>query len=107
MDSLVAIHQLRDDEVHSNARKHVGVFAAEALLHNEKIDHLPRSQPSRFRQILKQSHGDVMRGRFRARPPQPLALAHVEFESSILWRFKRGDIHFAVSLRRMAVAHLE
>ena len=58
-------------------------------------------------QIVVEAHGHVVRGRFGARPFQVHVLAHDELKRADERSFERGDVHFAVALPGVAVAHFK
>ena len=78
-----------------------------SLRGRDEVDHLLNRRFGRDREIRIGGHGDIVSRRFRARPRKLLILAHRKLDASAKRRFERGLIHFAVSLRGVAVAHLE
>src|SRR6059058_4451856 len=58
-------------------------------------------------QVVVEAHGDVVRGRFRARPLEMHVLADDELKRADERSFKRGDVHFAVALARVPIAHFK
>src|SRR5580704_6648986 len=74
------------------------------LFGDEEIDHLADGEGGAGVQVIVEAHGDVVRGRFGARPLQVQVLAHDELKRADERSFERGDVHFAVALSGVAVA---
>ena len=91
-------------QIGGDARKHVGVVAREMLFGYQKIDHLADGERGAGIQVIVEAHGDVVRGRFGARPLQVQVLAHDELKRADERSFESGDVHFAVALAGVAVA---
>src|SRR6201999_1461678 len=104
MNAFVAVNQLRDVDVGGDAGQHIGVVTREALLRDQKIDHLAYSPLGRFGQIFVQAHGDEMRRRFCARPAQVHVFADDQLKSADQRRFKRRNVNLPIALTGVAVA---
>src|SRR5205807_6666983 len=76
-------------------------------LFDEEIDHLADRNLGRLIQVLVESHGDVVRRGFSARPQNMNIFAHNELERASQGSFECREMHLAVALARMAVADLE
>src|SRR6202158_5760132 len=74
------------------------------LFGDEEIDHLADGERGAGVQVIVEAHGDVVGGRFGARPFQMHVLAYDELKGADEGSFKSGDVHFAVALSGVAVA---
>ena len=107
VDALGAVHRLGDIEIDRHAAQRVGVFARKMFFGDQEIDGLAHGQNQGLRQVGVEPHGDPVGGRFPARPLQVHVLAHDELERADQRSLHGRDVHFAVALARVAVAHFE
>ena len=94
-------------KVRCQRAENVGLIAFHSFFGHKKIDHLARCESRGFIKIRMQSHGNVMRRRFGARPSEPLSLADRHLHGSTQRGLQCGNRHFAVTLHGMPIAHRE
>src|SRR3989454_918132 len=107
VDASLAVHELRDPQVHGVARQDVGVVAAQMLLAHQEIEHFIHGNLDGIFQVFVEPHGHEMRGRFGARPAEFHVLADQKLESPAQRSLKRGHADLPVALSRVSVADRE
>jgi hypothetical protein len=65
----VAVDELRDVDVHRDAREHVGFIAVQMLFLHEKFDHVAHRMLGGFLEILAEAYGNAVLGRLAAELP--------------------------------------
>ena len=68
MDADIAIHKLRDIDIHGNTGEHVGFVPVQVLFIDKEIDHVADGKCGCFLQIWAEAHADIAGWSFRARP---------------------------------------
>src|SRR5215467_1528017 len=104
MDADIAIHKLRDIDIHGNTGEHICFVAVQMLYIDEEIDHVADGKCGCFLQIWAESHADIAGRSFRAGPKQMAVFMHDEFEGAGEEGFHSRNVYFSVALASMAIA---
>jgi len=107
VDSFGGVDGLGDVEVPLERCRACSVLAREVLFGDEEIDGFADGHFDGFIERGVEAHRDPVGGRLAARGFQLQVLADDELERADERGLHRGDIDFAISLPRVAVAHFE
>ncbi|MPM04507.1 hypothetical protein SDC9_50785 [bioreactor metagenome] len=104
VDALLAVDDLRDLEIGSEAEQHICLIAREMRAAGHQLDHVAHRLAHRLVEILVEAHRDQLVGGFGEGGLDLEVLAHGQAETSLERRLDGGDADLAIPLATMAIA---